>query len=108
MLLDQIDEAFENLSQVNSIAHEKLNQLFLDYLYLGGMPKILQTYIENNYQVNDRIKRNREALLEDYIEDNHNEMYLGTKLREEIIRNMDSIFRKLKHHSNSIIATLPF
>ena len=36
---------------INSFAYDKLFQLFKQYLILGGMPEIIKTYIENQFDI---------------------------------------------------------
>ncbi len=45
--------ALEELHKVpiNSFAYDKLFQLFKQYLILGGMPEVIKTYIENQFDI---------------------------------------------------------
>ena len=95
MLLGEIDKSFAKQEQIQSAAHKKLSKLFLDYLYLGGMPRVLENFIENNFLISPQTSELRASILNDYLEDNHNDKYLGTSLRDEVITNMNSIFSSM-------------
>ncbi len=96
ILLNEIDYAFENKTQINKIAHQELERIFLEYLIVGGMPKVASTYIEANNTITQDIYEIKKAILNEYIDDNHNSEYMGTDLRKEVVDNMDSIYLQAK------------
>ncbi len=96
ILLKEIDYAFENKTQINKIAHQQLEKIFLEYLIVGGMPKVASTYVEANNTITEDVYEIKKSILSEYIEDNHNSEYMGTDLRKEVIDNMDSIYIQAK------------
>ncbi len=96
ILLKEIDYAFENKTQINKIAHQQLEKIFLEYLIVGGMPKVASTYVESNNTITEDVYEIKKSILSEYIEDNHNSEYMGTDLRKEVIDNMDSIYIQAK------------
>lgn len=47
-VFDALSDSFNQLMPVDSIAHQKLMQLFRLYMIVGGMPAAVQTYINTN------------------------------------------------------------
>ena len=48
ILLDEIRECFITNKAMSSVMHTKAMDLYYDYLVVGGMPEIVQDYINNN------------------------------------------------------------
>ena len=48
ILLDEIRECFITNKAMSSVMHKKAMDLYYDYLVVGGMPEIVQDYINNN------------------------------------------------------------
>ena len=47
-VLQLLKESFVNASPVNEVLHERMMDLFYQYLIVGGMPKAVQTFIDSN------------------------------------------------------------
>lgn len=47
-VFSHLENAFENLTEVDFFVHEKILELFKLYLIVGGMPAVVKTYIETN------------------------------------------------------------
>lgn len=76
-------EFIQNLS-VPDFAHNKLTALFAQYTIVGGLPEILNNYIENHDL--HKLKKIYERLLVSYLDDV--EKYASTQLQENIIRHI--------------------
>lgn len=63
-LIDDIKNAISNKKSIDKIVHEKLNDLLHDFMIIGGMPKVLHSYLKNKdvYEANE-IKK---SLVNDY------------------------------------------
>jgi len=48
MLLQEIKECYRDNKKIAEINHEKAMKLYRDYLVLGGMPEVVQEYIDSN------------------------------------------------------------
>lgn len=47
--LDEVRSAFADRRPVETITHEKLMRTFHSYLVVGGMPEVVQRYVDNSY-----------------------------------------------------------
>lgn len=47
-VVESVREAWENQTPVDNFVHEKWMQLFRLYLIVGGMPEVVQTYMDSN------------------------------------------------------------
>ena len=66
-VLKLLEEAFINKTQINSSLHTKMLEYFNEYLVIGGMPEVVDTYFKTkNLQLVKIIKRN---ILEEYKDD---------------------------------------
>ena len=66
-LLDELLEHMRNSTPLNQATMNVMNELFLDYCILGGMPKVVRTYIEQKkFQGTLQLQK---ELIEDYKED---------------------------------------
>ncbi|WP_295750194.1 AAA family ATPase [uncultured Holdemanella sp.] len=63
----KLTECIKNKIPMPDIIHEQLNQLFSIYMIIGGMPEVVQTYINTESIL--EAKRIQEAILDDYIRD---------------------------------------
>ena len=48
MVMDEVKEAWEQKRPVDSFVHDKLIELFRLYLIVGGMPAVVQKYLDTN------------------------------------------------------------
>lgn len=66
-LLDELLDHMRNSTSLNQATMNVMNELFLDYCILGGMPKVVSTYIEQKkFQGTLQLQK---ELIEDYKED---------------------------------------
>lgn len=67
--IDIIRDSFSNNTPLNSVLHDTLLDLFNKYLYLGGMPNVINNFLDNNMNMslidNDVIKQIIEAYFND-------------------------------------------
>lgn len=52
LLLDKIVECYNNNSSMPSLLHNKAIDLYYDYLTIGGMPEVVQEFIDSNSTIN--------------------------------------------------------
>lgn len=62
-----LEEAFKAEREIDSIIHRKLMELFRLYLIIGGMPAVVQTYLDTN-DIKKVVNKQRE-ILSMYVED---------------------------------------
>ena len=62
-----LEEAFKAEREIDSIIHRKLMELFRLYLIVGGMPAVVQTYLDTN-DIKKVLNKQRE-ILSMYVED---------------------------------------
>lgn len=62
-----LEEAFKAEGEIDSIIHRKLMELFRLYLIVGGMPAVVQTYLDTN-DIKKVVNKQRE-ILSMYVED---------------------------------------
>lgn len=43
-----LKRCFDEKSPISAAAHEVMNRLFYSYIIIGGMPKVVQTYIDSH------------------------------------------------------------
>ncbi len=48
MLKNEIKKCYETKTKMENVLHEKALQLYNDYLIVGGMPEVVQDYVNNN------------------------------------------------------------
>ena len=65
--IETIKDCYKNNKPINEIIHKKLIELYRLYLYLGGMPEVLNVYINTNNLQLARIKQNE--IVETYLRD---------------------------------------
>lgn len=66
-VLKHVEECFVNHTPVDAMIHEKLMDLFRLYLIVGGMPAVVQTYIDTN-NLNE-VLRVQKGIISLYIKD---------------------------------------
>lgn len=59
--LDSLRKAYEERKPLSDIIHETLNKLFYSYIIVGGMPKVVQTYV-TTHDIGLIIKEQKEIL----------------------------------------------
>ena len=52
LLVDRIRECFKSNQQMPDIIHKKALELYYDYLSIGGMPEVVQEFINTNSTIN--------------------------------------------------------
>lgn len=63
-----ISEAFETLAPLPDVLHRKAMRLFREYMLVGGMPQVVQEYLNSrDFEVADRTKRDILALYDNDI-----------------------------------------
>lgn len=66
-VIDKLKNCANHLEKVPVAIHEKMNMLLKQYMVLGGMPEVIQNFVDtNNYAQADKIQR---RLYRDYIND---------------------------------------
>lgn len=68
-LVNMIKECFEKNEPMDSIMHEKLNNLYREYLCIGGMPEIVEDYVSNSKNILNINRKITEDIIEAYILD---------------------------------------
>lgn len=48
LLKEQIEESFKTNKQLSNVMHDKAMELYYDYLSIGGMPEVVQEYINSH------------------------------------------------------------
>ena len=56
-----LKECFENLKMVSQSVHDTLNKLFLSYIVVGGMPQVVQTFV-NSHDIGKVIANQNEII----------------------------------------------
>lgn len=67
--IDKIKKSFINNEPLLEIVHTKLLDLFFKYLYLGGMPQVINNFLENDMEVVRLNKNVIEQIIKAYFED---------------------------------------
>lgn len=65
--LELIKEHYKNITPINEMVHKQLLDLYKTYLFLGGMPEVINTYIETKNIQASRIKQNE--IVDTYLRD---------------------------------------
>ena len=66
-VFDVLRSSFEQKMQIDSVVHEKMMQLFRLYMITGGMPAVVQTYVDTNNIQN--VLNVQKSILQMYRED---------------------------------------
>ena len=111
-----LEDAFLQEKEVDSLIHDKMMELFRLYLIVGGMPAVVNKYLEtNNLQ---EVIREQKSILEAYKKDigkydPENKLYLedifnlipselNSKNKRFILKNLNENF-KFSRYSNSFV-----
>ena len=66
-LVDQIKSCYQEDKPMDKLFHEQALKLYREYLYVGGMPSVVEEYIKNhNY---DLIRIKQQQILDSYFDD---------------------------------------
>ena len=115
-VLRTLEDAFMQEREVDSLIHDKMMELFRLYLIVGGMPAVVNKYLEtNNLQ---EVIREQKSILEAYKKDigkydPENKLYLedifdlipgelNNKNKRFILKNLNENF-KFSRYSNSFV-----
>ena len=67
LLIDEIKKCYELDTHLDTLFHEKALELYKKYLYIGGMPEIVEEFLKNdNY---DLVKIKQLSILDSYFDD---------------------------------------
>ena len=92
-LMDFIRKCFEEKKSVDQLLHRKIMDYYKQYLILGGMPQVIEKYIETrDFSEADKIKRNILALYRDDIRKHSEDLNL------KVERIFDTIPSQLQKH----------
>lgn len=102
---DQINDIFsymKNLLPLPNIYFNKLNQLYKDYIFVGGMPEAVNTFIEENvfsnvFYIQNRIHKDYEDDITKYVEG------LDVAKVKNIYRHISSQLAKDNHKFQSSV-----
>ena len=115
-VIGMLKDCFENRKKVDDVIHEKMMELFRLYLIIGGMPAVVQQYIDtNNLQYVVKLQKQIIAQYKKDIAkyDPENKLYLedifdlipselNNKNKRFIMKNLNENF-KLSRYENSFI-----
>ena len=87
LLLEKIKECFKKDEQMPALLHKKALELYYDYLSIGGMPEVVQEFINSNSTIN--AIDYQKAIIESY--KNDITKYSETNNAPKIIATFDSI-----------------
>ena len=91
-LMDFIKKCFEEKKSVDQLLHRKIMDYYKQYLILGGMPQVIEKYIETkDFSEADKIKRNILNLYRDDIRKHADELNLKV---EQIFNTIPSQLQK--------------
>ena len=66
-VINYIKNKFENIEKIDLATHEKFRQLFLSYIIVGGMPRVVDEYIKTNKL--DIVLNIQKNIISDYRDD---------------------------------------
>ena len=91
LLKDSIEDCYKNNKKLSDLMHNKALELYFDYLCIGGMPEVVDTYIKTNSTVN--AIDYQKGIIESY--KNDITKYADSKDAVKIISTFDSIPNQL-------------
>ncbi len=62
--IDYLRECFSSINEVSAAVHEAMKRLFYSYIVVGGMPQVVQTFVETHDI--GRVIENQREILEQY------------------------------------------
>lgn len=68
-LVNKIKECYEKNEPMDSVLHDKLNNLYREYLCIGGMPEIVEDYVSRAGNILNINRKITENIIESYILD---------------------------------------
>lgn len=68
-LVNKIKECYEKNEPMDSVLHDKLNNLYREYLCIGGMPEIVDDYVSRAGNILNINRKITENIIESYILD---------------------------------------
>ena len=68
-LINMIKECFEKNEPMDNVMHDKLNNLYREYLCIGGMPEIVDDYISNGKNILNINRKITEDIIDSYMLD---------------------------------------
>lgn len=89
--VDDLKKYYENGEFVPEVIHNKFNELFLNYIVVGGMPEVVKKFVETN-DIREAILKQK-AILNDY--NNDIAKYASNNDREKVRECYDSIPNQL-------------
>ena len=90
-ILEIVKKNIESLTKIDDLIHKKFLELFSKYIILGGMPQVINNYLEyNDYYKADDVKKDLIMLYRDDIS-----KYSKSTDKEKILACFDSIPRHL-------------
>lgn len=83
---DFLESSFEKKQSINEVIHNELIEIFNDYLYVGGMPEVVKTFIQhkdNKVVAYEKVSSKLKEIYLDYLSD----MELYQASSESIIKS---------------------
>lgn len=99
--IDYLQECFDSFVPVSASVHDTIQKLFLSYIVVGGMPQVVQTYVESHDI--GRVVAKQKELLELYRLDIAR--YAGSSDKIKIKAIFDSIPAQLANKNRRFILT---
>lgn len=86
-LVEQIKECYETKKPMDRLFHERAIEIYKKYLYVGGMPEVVEEYLKNeNYEL---VKIKQQAILDAYFDD------MGKYNKESEIPKTKLVYRNI-------------
>ncbi len=98
MMYDKICEAYQNKMTLDEAIHEKAMDLFHSYMLIGGMPEVVDTYLETNSYIDSL------HVLKDLYDNYLSDMQLYQASPESIIRTkkvFENIYSQLNKENKN-------
>ncbi len=95
MKIQIIEDAYNNKTQISKPLHNELMDLMYKFLLIGGMPRVVATYLEEGMLINNEVYDRKTEIYKCYLSDNQESFYAYDKNRSETIKTIDLIFNKI-------------